>query len=77
MSAESPLVEPLASVAVGRPVKGPFTYLVPPELEGRLRRGQRVLVPFGRGRALGFYLGPGRAPEGGGVLKPVSALQEK
>src|SRR5215831_11644851 len=66
----------LASVAVGRPVKGPFTYLVPPELEGRLQRGQRVLVPFGRGRALGFYLGPGRAPEGGGVLKPVSALLE-
>jgi primosomal protein N' (replication factor Y) (superfamily II helicase) len=69
-------VEPLASVAVGRPVKGPFTYLVPPELEGRLQRGQRVLVPFGRGRALGFYLGPGRAPQGGGVLKPVSALLE-
>jgi len=69
-------VEPLASVAVGRPVKGPFTYLVPPELEGRLQRGQRVLVPFGRGRALGFYLGPGRAPEGGGLLKSVSALLE-
>jgi len=69
-------VEELASVAVGRPVKGPFTYLVPPELEGRLRRGQRILVPFGRGRALGFYLGPGRPPEGGGTLKPVSALLE-
>src|SRR5215470_18744971 len=69
-------MEQLASVAVGRPVRGPFTYLVPPELEGRLQRGQRVLVPFGRGRALGFYLGPGRAPEGGGVLKPVSALLE-
>src|SRR6185295_17018753 len=67
-------LEPLASVAVGRPVKGPFAYLVPPELEGRLQRGQRLLVPFGRGRALGFYLGPGRAPEGGGALKPVSAL---
>jgi primosomal protein N' (replication factor Y) len=58
-------------------VKGPFTYLVPPELEGRLQRGQRLLVPFGRGRALGFYLGPGRAPEGGGALKPVSALLEE
>ena len=69
-------MEELASVAVGRPVKGPFTYLVPPELEGRLRRGQRILVPFGRGRALGFYLGPGRPPEGGGTLKPVSALLE-
>ncbi|HET9036128.1 MAG TPA: DEAD/DEAH box helicase, partial [Myxococcaceae bacterium] len=76
MRPEERLVEELASVAVGRPVKGPFTYLVPPELEGRLRRGQRILVPFGRGRALGFYLGPGRPPEGGETLKPVSALLE-
>ena len=67
----------LASVAVGRPVRGPFTYLVPPELQGRLQRGQRLLVPFGRGRALGFYLGPAAAPpEGGGSLKPVSAVLE-
>ncbi|HET6980562.1 MAG TPA: primosomal protein N', partial [Myxococcaceae bacterium] len=69
-------MEQLASVAVGRPVKGPFTYLVPPELEGRLQRGQRLLVPFGRGRALGFYLGPGQAPDGDAALKPVSALLE-
>jgi primosomal protein N' (replication factor Y) len=69
-------MEQLASVAVGRPVRGPFTYLVPPELEGRLQRGQRVLVPFGRGRALGFYLGPGDAPGEGTALKPVSALLE-
>jgi primosomal protein N' (replication factor Y) len=67
----------LASVAVGRPVRGAFTYLVPPELQGKLVRGQRLLVPFGRGRALGFYLGPGLAPPGGGVLKPLhSALEE-
>jgi primosomal protein N' (replication factor Y) (superfamily II helicase) len=67
----------LASVAVGRPVRGAFTYLVPPALQGRLARGQRLLVPFGRGRALGFYLGPGLAPPGGGLLKPVhSALEE-
>ena len=69
--------EQLASVAVGRPVKGPFTYLVPSELAGRLQRGQRLLVPFGRGRALGFYLGPGRAPDGGETLRPVSALLEE
>ena len=54
-----------ASVAVGRPVAGPFTYLVPVELEGRLVPGQRVLVPFGRGQALGFYLGPAAPPAAG------------
>jgi primosomal protein N' (replication factor Y) (superfamily II helicase) len=70
-------MEQLASVAVGRPVKGPFTYLVPPELLGRLQRGQRILVPFGRGRALGFYLGPGEPPAAGAALKPVSALLEE
>src|SRR6516225_12339904 len=71
-------MEQLASVAVGRPVRGAFTYLVPSELEGRLQRGQRLLVPFGRGRALGFYLGPAAAPpEGSGALKPVSAVLEE
>ncbi|HEX9507286.1 MAG TPA: hypothetical protein VF947_02715, partial [Myxococcales bacterium] len=48
----------LASVAIGRPVRGEFTYLVPEYLEGKLWPGQRVRVPFGRTAALGFYLGP-------------------
>jgi primosomal protein N' (replication factor Y) len=67
----------LASVAVGRPVRGAFTYLVPPPLQGRLVRGQRLLVPFGRGRALGFYLGSGVAPPEGGILRPVHAALEE
>src|SRR5260370_3667548 len=51
----------LASVAIGRPVRGEFTYLVPEHLEGKLWPGQRVRVPFGRTAALGFYLGPAAA----------------
>ena len=27
----------------------PYTYLIPPELEEKLRPGMRVLVPFGNG----------------------------
>jgi len=50
--------ENLAEVAVGRPVRGTFTYSIPPELSARLSPGMRVSVPFGRGRALGFFLGP-------------------
>ena len=57
-------MEQLASVAVGRPVKGPFTYLVPPELEGRLQRGQRVLVPFGGAGRWASTSGPGSRPRG-------------
>ena len=40
---------PYASVAVGRPVRGEFTYAIPDALRGQLLPGQRVLVPFGRG----------------------------
>jgi len=68
----------LASVAVGRPVRGEFTYLVPPELSRTLVPGQRVLVPFGRGTALGFYLGPA-APvteEQRPKLKPIQRVLE-
>ena len=64
-----------ASVAVGRPVAGPFTYLVPAELEGRLLPGQRVLVPFGRSQALGFYLGPAEPPAAA-TLRPIARLLE-
>ena len=36
----------------------PYDYLVPPELEGTLEPGMRVLVPFG---------GAGQAAEGGPI----------
>jgi primosomal protein N' (replication factor Y) len=67
----------LAAVAVGRPVRGEFTYLVPPELEGRLVAGQRIEVPFGRGKALGFYLGPAQPPPGAPELKPILRVLEE
>jgi primosomal protein N' (replication factor Y) (superfamily II helicase) len=66
---------PCASVAVGRPVAGPFTYLLPEGLARPLLPGQRLLVPFGRGRALGFYLGPAEAPDKT-RLKPIAQVLE-
>ena len=69
---------PLATVAVARPVRGEFTYQVPSELAGRLAPGQRVLVPFGAAKALGFYLGPALQPPGSGVtLKPILRTLEE
>ena len=57
-------MEQLASVAVGRPVKGPFTYLVPPELAGTASaRPAGARSRSAVGRALGFYLGPGELAE--------------
>ncbi|HYX92891.1 MAG TPA: primosomal protein N', partial [Myxococcaceae bacterium] len=70
-----PVSVSLASVAVGRPVRGEFTYQVPSSMHGALRPGQRILVPFGRGKSLGFYLGGAeREPEGDVALKPILAV---
>lgn len=67
----------LASVAVGRPVRGEFTYIIPESMVGRLEPGQRIHVPFGRGTALGFYLGPAAPPAEEGVkLKPILKVLE-
>lgn len=67
----------LASVAVGRPVRGEFTYVIPEAMAGRLQPGQRIHVPFGRGTALGFYLGPAAPPAEAGVkLKPILKVLE-
>lgn len=55
-------MNPYALVAVGRPVRGEFTYLVPEALQGKLIPGQRIRVPFGRSISLGFYLAPAPPP---------------
>ncbi len=64
-----------ARVAVGRPVRGEFTYTVPDALAGKLLPGHRILVPFGRARTLAFYLGEGERPADPTIrLKPVEKL---
>ena len=78
----APLLEPvlnpqLASVAVGRPVRGEFTYRIPPGREGLLLPGQRLKVPFGRGLALGFYLGPAAEPAEGVRLKSIAEVLDE
>lgn len=67
-----------AAVAVGRPVRGEFTYLVPDALRGALAPGLRVKIPFGRSTILGFYLGPAPAPsdEVKRKVKPITAALE-
>jgi primosomal protein N' (replication factor Y) (superfamily II helicase) len=67
-----------AAVAVGRPVRGEFTYLVPPELKAHLQPGVRVKIPFGRSTILGFYLGPAPAPSDDvkKKVKPITAILE-
>ena len=44
----------IAQVVVGLPVEGPFDYYIPRNLRGSVSVGQRVDVPFGRRRLVGY-----------------------
>jgi primosomal protein N' (replication factor Y) len=49
-----------AKVVLPLPVEGPFDYIIPPELIGKVGLGSRVLVSFGSKNALGFVVGLSR-----------------
>ncbi|MGQ0506145.1 MAG: replication restart helicase PriA [Myxococcaceae bacterium] len=66
-----------ARVAVGRPVRGEFTYVVPEALQPKLRAGQRILVPFGRAKTMGFFLGFSAAPSAEVRLRPVEKILDE
>ena len=72
------LTAKLALSSANFAIDRPYTYLVPPELEGRLAPGMRVLAPFGRGNkaAEGFVLAlePRDEEEEGRPLKAVLTL---
>lgn len=50
-------------------MRAAYTYSLPPEI-GDLTSGQRLLVPLGSKRTVGYYLGPAEAP-GKVTVKPV------
>ena len=55
-----------------------YSYVVPEELEGKIREGIRVLVPFGSGnrKVIGFVTSLGTVPERGklkSIIRPVDA----
>ena len=66
-----------ADVILPLPLDGLFTYAVPQKMEGRVRRGMRVLVPFGRSKS---YVGivarlHDKKPEGYAV-KPIALMMD-
>ena len=64
-----------ASVAIPRPMRRLFTYLVTPELAPRCRPGVRVMVPFGRRLLTGYILElQNDSPSGHQGLKPLQAV---
>ncbi|MDD3731373.1 MAG: primosomal protein N' [candidate division Zixibacteria bacterium] len=62
-------------VAVSGPLIKTFTYELPDNSPG-LALGQRVLVPFGRSKKVGFYLGEARTSEGMQIKKIIKVLDE-
>ncbi len=64
----------LIQVAVVGPMRRTFTYSLPPEV-GPLAPGQRILVPFGNRKKIGYYLGPAQPLPPGirprDVIKPL------
>ena len=56
-------------IAVAGPLRKSFTYSLSESI-GRLSPGQRVLVPFGREKKIGYYLGDSK-PGDGITIKPI------
>src|SRR5215210_3144468 len=63
----------LVSVALPLPLFEPYTYEVPDDLEDRVARGCRVVVPVRGRKALGFVLGPGELAAGIKAKKIIGA----
>ncbi len=59
-----------AFIAVSGPRQGLYLYSVPKRI-GKLEKGQRVYVPFGKIKKVGFYIGPGQ-PSGNFTVKPIT-----
>ncbi len=49
-----------AKIVLGLAVEGPFDYIVPTELSGKIRVGARVWVSFGTRRLIGYVVGLAR-----------------
>jgi primosomal protein N' (replication factor Y) len=65
-----------ASVVFAEPPHGPYDYAVPPGLAAKLKPGQRVQVPLGRGNRpiVGYCIAVGSKPVGSRSLKPLASL---
>ncbi|MBN1211909.1 MAG: primosomal protein N', partial [candidate division Zixibacteria bacterium] len=61
--------------AVAGPLRKSFTYEIPGSVVN-LTPGQRVLVPFGRSRKVGFYLGKTQPRKGMEIKKIIRILDE-
>ncbi|MHA7927221.1 MAG: primosomal protein N' [Marinobacter sp.] len=64
----------IARIALNRPLRRLFDYIIPEDL--KLTPGQRVRIPFGRQQATGLVIEVGVEPPPGIKLKPLSSVME-
>ena len=69
----------IAVSAAAYAIDRPYDYLVPPQLEGRLRPGMRAAVPFGRGNRVsdGIVLALGQGEDTGRLKAVLAQLDEE
>ncbi len=67
----APALNGLIDVAVPMPVQRTYTYRVPRELDGAVKVGMRVLVPFNRRQVTAYVLGPGTPLPEDIAVKPI------
>ncbi len=71
-----PLPETYARIAVSGPLRRTFTYRLPNNIPSP-EPGQRLLVPFGRTRKVGFYLEPAEPPPGISIKNIEKVLDKR
>ncbi len=66
----------VAEVVFNLPLERPYTYAIPEELRDRIRAGQRVRAPLGRGNrsVIGYCVAVRTAESGQRTLKPIEEL---
>ena len=66
-----------ADIILPVPLDGTFTYSIPPQLQGQLRPGMRVLVPFGRSKSyVGIVARLHDVEPEGYTVKPLAQLMD-
>jgi len=68
--------EKFVTVAVAGPLRKSFVYLVPSTIEC-LQAGQRVVVPFGSTRKIGFYLSPAQPDKRIKIKELIKVIDER
>ncbi len=66
-----------AQIVIGRPVEGPFDYLVPQAIENRIMTGSRVRVNFAGRKCIGYIVGLSNESKIKNLKSIISLIDDK